>query len=316
MNLDSIFNEDNPLTIGAEVEAVIIDKKTGYAVRDGDDRTYKLIDTMDTPLVSKDYYVHQIEFKTDPSENPLDCYNQLKKISVETNNVAKEMGLEIVPLSSTNRGEPVFCGTHVHVRYKNDNTSYYHQAWNALPSIYAIADFSKNCEDAEFCGSRRIALSRHLKFPHTNFENFWNGRGNLRHTDVSANLITEDEDGGKYKAVTTLETRVFDTPSMDDHLRFILEGTYNVFRHVSRKKVVDPINPITSSKLLSTRKNLGIQAFGFNSYWRQPNVSVVDALAKRYNFKVPDTMQFELRDAFNVPNEYKMIYMNKFSWCK
>lgn len=314
------FGSPVPMTIGVECELVIFDGRENRLLTNQQlPRAQRAWDRL-PPLVHKDYYPWQLEIRTDPHEDPMSAYNQMVALARQADAEFRKEDLFIVPVPWTGMNEESFCGMHVHVRYKDDkyNKQFYERAWGAYPFILALADHTKNAEANEFIGSVRIEKSHHIKVPYEKRAEFDIGTGEHRYRDITVNKLKTDPGDPKktMKSVETLETRIFDTPSLPQHMRLIIEGTFKTFQHIR------PDSPVMqkgveewSDKFHLTRALAIQQRYGMNKVLREANISVLEVLGEYFDFPVPTETQFEFREQFEgLPPTHRKMVMRRYSW--
>lgn len=314
------FGAPAPMTIGVECEMVIVDGHTWGLLKN--DQLHRAQEAWKKlpDLIHKDYYPYQLEIRTDPHEDPLKAVQQMIDLAKLADQEFLKQKLFIVPVPWTGMGDDSFCGMHVHIRYKDDkyNKQYFERAWGAYPFVLALADHTKNAEVDEFIGSVRMDKSHHIKLPYERPQDFYIGTGEHRYRDITVNkLVTNPDDPKKtVKKVETLETRIYDTPSLYEHMRLIIEGTYKVFSHIR------PDNPVMqkgvetwTDKFQLTRALAIQQRYGLNKVLRESNLSIMETLGEYFDFPVPVQTQFEFREQFGgLEAHRRKLAMRRFSW--
>lgn len=319
-NPDDWFGEVNPITIGAEVELILFDSTTNSVLQENQrHRANKVFESLPNNIW-KDYYPWQLEIRSDPFNSPDKVISQLLSFYKMADEAFKKENLYVIPSPYLGlKNENSYCGMHVHVKYVNDalNQQFYERAWSAYPFILAIADHTKNSENEETF-SRRLTNSHHVGIPYLNRDDFSVGTGNMRYKDITINRLKTGNDGenprNRIKTVATLETRIFDTPSLGSHLRFITESVYNIFSKLKVNNFFVSNN--NKYNVIKMTRDLSInQSYGFNKILHESNSNVCEDLCELFKIQFPRTTQFEFRRQFHNLNYIdRHLIMRKYAW--
>lgn len=313
---DFFLNKERNIKIGAEIEMMLYDSKSGELLRDMR-RCESILESLGDRYIWHDYYPFQLELRSHPRSNTEQVITEL--IS-QFSNAARAFGAEeifIIPASTIGLGnENAFCGTHLHFSFDEDitNEDFYNYdlinalamvGWSSYPFIISIADITKNSEDDskrhKHCS--RILESRHIGIPSFrepvrrghNDTNGWK--------DWIVNAASTDT-----KTVPTLEFRIFDTPSYMSHLKFLLNSTYSI---MSRIRMNTPMIDVVEramkedgrklrhsliNQLKKTRRCMDNPMYTFNSLFGRDSYSLMKEIGNELGFEVPTENHEEITE--------------------
>jgi len=307
--LDKYFNcKRRNVTIGVEVEMYLWDLEAGSLLEDEhllNDCLAKLPIT-----VTRDYYVYQLEVRTNPHKNPED----LVKEFIDTLNLCRKVfsaqNIRILPVSWLGYGE-MFNGVHFH--FRNGNSNHFDTTmFNMYPFVLALTDCFRNTAVNDKCLSNRFVNSQHISLP-----NLTNITRSNRYSDIAVNRHREN-DRHRLKSVNTIEVRTFDVPYDIDYLRNLTELMFNVFKHINyNEKIKLYEDEETRKRFVKSREEIMIHAFGYNHYLEMLNVDIYKWLCNRFNIKpliVPVVFNKEckLRNQSDFRNNARKMATRRF----
>lgn len=313
---DFFLSRKRNIHVGAEIEMMLYDSKSGELLGDMR-RCEEILQSLENRYIWHDYYPFQLELRSHPHNNVEDIISELTRQFNAAARAFSEEEIFIIPASTMGLGtENAFCGTHLHFSFDEDSTNrdfYKHDllnamamiGWSSYPFIISIADITKNSEDNnkrhKHCS--RILESRHIGIPPFrepvrrghNDTNGWK--------DWIVNADSTDT-----KDVSTLEFRIFDTPSYMSHLRFLLDSTYSVISSIRmntpmidvvEKAMESPDNALRDSlikQLKKTRQCMDNPTFTFNSLFRRDSYSLMKKVGRDLGFDVPTENHEEITE--------------------
>lgn len=317
------FGPKRPMTIGCEVELVLYDAEMGGLLTK--ERFWKAEKVFKNlpDKIWKDYYPYQLEIRTGVHKNPQSAINEIVELYKMADAAFSKENLFIVPVPWVGIGDDSYCGMHVHVRYldEKENNSFFEKTWGAYPFILAIADHTKNAESNTFNTSARISNSHHIKMPYVDTDAFNIGTGEHRWKDITPNRLkqADNPDPKKtLKSVSTLETRIFDTPSLMSHLQFIVESTYNVFASIRNDNPIMKMGIQSNyDRFVMTRALMQAQRYGVNKILRDANFNICEQISQYFGIECPQETQFEFREQFTgLSNVDRKLVMRRYSFGK
>jgi len=290
-------------TIGVELELTLFDLQSKHLV-DSNEKVMAILEEYLPRQVWKDYYPYQLEIRSRPFDNPEDAIEEVKQLYKQARSVFIKQGIAVIPATSILRDGQVFCGLHIHVSYpKATEQEYWRRAMGIYPFALSIADHTKNFEIDLIHGSKRLLDSRHIGKPYLEFQNFI--RGGNKYADIAYRRPQAEDTRERLKRPATIEIRIFDTPSLFSHFRFIVEATYNVASHIKddnpfvrlietdKKKAYDAVN--------LTRLLVEHQRYGVNKILNaRLNSDICEMIAEYFGINFPKETQFEYRERLGL----------------
>ena len=303
LDLDEWFEKKpHKMKMGVELEMTLYDLQRKDLVQQN---SFVLEILEDLPReIWKDYYPYQLEIRSNPHSNPDDIIREIQEFYRIARRKFAENGIAVIPATGILDGQ-VFCGMHVHVSYKDaDEETYWRRAMGIYPFALSIADHTKNFEIDLIHTSKRLLESRHIGRPPLSFSAFI--RSGTKYTDI-AYRQRENGEGGRVRMErpTTIEIRVFDTPSLFSHFKFIVEAMYHVARYI---KDSNPFVSLIENNIRAannavdmTRLLMEHQRYGVNKILRgKLNADVCRMIAERFKIDFPNETQFEYRERMNL----------------
>ena len=225
-DFDKIFSSKNPITIGMEVEFFgLTDEDRHNSPINKKDAKWIL---EDLPLnFTTDYHPYQLELRTDVFENPQEAFKNFKKLWKMVQERTEEGGYKIVRTSYIDGLQ--YCGTHIHIRYKNHNQNFWKRGICAYPFIISLTDRFKNWD------SQRQIYSTHIGIPSSLDKNIIDSN-NRNMIDFCVNKYKRTEDGHRFKDLPTLEIRNFDTMETENDYELLLNYIYNIFYRINDRR--------------------------------------------------------------------------------
>ena len=307
INFDDWFNtKPREVKLGVELELLLFDLETKKLLNDGD-LIYTILDKMPNQIW-KDYYAYQLEIRTKPSGN-------VEKILAETVKLykiaSKEMldnNILVIPSPILTQDNGVPCGLHVHISYpKMDKLNpFFGMAMGMYPFILSIADHTKNSEVNSYQNSWRINNSMHIGLPYLDAHTFMNRISNTdRYRDIIYSPMRSlSDDRSKMSKPNTIEIRIFDTPSLFSHYKFIIESVYYLSKYI---KEHNPLEyelknnfEVAKNNLYLTREMIKNQRYGVNKVFKMLNSNVCLDFAEKFGIKFPSETQFEFRERYRL----------------
>lgn len=304
INLSEWFERKPRKTIlGIELELTLFDLQSKRLV-DSNDKVINILEESLPRQIWKDYYPYQLEIRSRPFDNPNDAIEEVKRLYKEARSTFIRHGIAVIPATSILRDGQVFCGLHIHISYpKATEQEYWKRAMGIYPFALSIADHTKNFEIDLIHASKRLIESRHIGKPFLEFHNFI--RGTNKYADIAYRRPQESDTRERLKRPATVEIRLFDTPSLFSHFKFIVEAIYHIASHirddnpfvrlieVDRRKAYDAVN--------LTRLLVEHQRYGVNKILNaRLNTDICEMIAEHFGINFPRETQFEYRERLGL----------------
>jgi hypothetical protein len=291
---------------GVELELLLFNSKTKEPVHKAS-LTESILSKLPRQIY-KDYYPYQLEIRTKPHSSPNKVINETKDLYLMASKEFMKEGIYIIPAPSITRTGFVYCGLHIHISYPNDRTleNYYKRAMGLYPFILSLADHTKNLEMSDIEMSDRIKSSHHIGTPFLDKDAFLNPREpNHKYRDLIYSPSNQSSSNrSRMKKPSTIELRLFDTPSLFDMYKFIVRYTMLLSSRIKTNnpmlKMLNKNKYDTINKLNMTRKLLIEQKYGVNKLFRMLNSDVCEDISKELKIDFPRETQFEFRERLGL----------------
>ncbi len=278
------------LTMGAEMECYLWDEYNESLLRD-EDVLNKILDEL-PKVITRDYYIYQIEVRTMPHNNPNDLLNELKKNMRLSDKICKKYDVKIIPLSWMGGGE-MFNGLHLHFR-NSERNNFEQMLFNTYPFVLALTDVFK------FSPLNRGKLSyRFSKSPHVTMPVLREMVKSQRYSDVCLNQHKENS-RHRLKDVNTMELRTFDIPFNFKYMSNLTKLMYNIVAFIrNREKIGGGNFEDMESKVDKTRKSIKDDQVGYNYIFDDYNVSIYKWLCEKFSVE-------KLKVPFHLEHSHKL----------
>ncbi len=291
------------LTIGTEMEFYLWDEYEEKLLRD-ESILNKILDNL-PKVITRDYYVYQIEVRTMPHSNPEDLLNELKKNMRLSDKVCREHEVKIIPLSWLGGGE-MFNGLHFHFR-NSDRNNFEQTLFNTYPFVLTLTDAFK------FSPYSRNKLSyRFCKSPHVTMPKLNEMVKSQRYSDVCLNPHKENT-RHRLKNVNTMEMRTFDIPFNFEYMTNLTKLLFNTVLFINnRSKIGNGMTYVDMEVALNkTRKSIMEDQIGYNYLFDMYNIEIYKWLCKR--FEIPTLkIPFHLENSSNLKDYVNTLDIGKY----
>jgi len=282
---------------GVELECVLFDLTT-KSPPSSNAQTDSILSEINSKNIYRDYYAWQLELKTTPTS---DIDKSLKEMRILYKSAAKvfdKHNIMIIPMPNILSTSNTYCGMHIHFSFPDlEVSNYYNKAMGMYPFLLALADHAKNSEIQAANCSGRMSRSRHIGMPPLDRHSF-RAPGSKFH-DIHLSPPNKGESPARVKKPTTLEVRLFDTPSFFSMYKFLVEATVNLARYL---RLDNPVvlrlkndNNTMRNELSMTRELVESQKYGLNKVFKMSNENVCRELASYFSLDYPSETQFEYR---------------------
>jgi len=305
VNFDDWFlpdNKQNEVYAGVELELLLFDAINKEPLQ-SESKVEQILHEGDIPYnIYKDFYPHQLEIRTSPSNNP----SKILKETLELYKIASEKfskhKIYIIPAPAICTDGFMYCGMHIHLSYPEcKRNSYFKKAMGIYPFALSLADHTKNIESGHYDNSLRMKESPHIGLPYLKSDDFFQGNEeSLKYKDVIFSPRVDDGNRSHMGKPSTIEFRLFDTPSLVSHYELILKYMMGVASRIKDKNPI--VKDLTDSyqqtrnSLINTRDYVVRQRYAVNKIFMMLNSDVCEDVCDHIGVKFPRETQFEFRE--------------------
>jgi len=301
--LDDWFGKPHKnMKMGVELELTLYDLQRKELVQ-SNSLVLEILENLPQEIF-KDYYPYQLEIRSNPHTNPEDIIKEIKDFYKLARREFAKNGIAVIPATGILDGQ-VFCGMHVHISYDKANEEiYWRRAMGIYPFALSIADHTKNFEIDLIHTSKRLLESRHIGRPPLDFRQFVAGA--TKYMDIAYRHRNNGEEGRvRMKRPATIEVRLFDTPSLFSHFKFIVEAVFNVAKYIRDDNpfvaMIENNIRLANNAVDMTRLLMEHQRYGVNKILKgRLNSDVCRMIADRFGIDFPSETQFEYRERMGL----------------